>query len=289
MKVPPGICVLIADQGIGDYYISAGFAAAVARTHGVRTWLAGRPDLAFVADLYPAVERYLEWPRNLRAEAVSAFNVTSGGFFFAHFPQLELVRAIGFKDFHFLDAYRCRLGLLPEAQLTRPAPPREDELVRAREFLTNLEAPVGRTVILNLDARSFATDYVNGSYWTLIAGALRTAGLHPLVNAGPRTIVPPGLASVDIPLADFRAITLAAGGICSLRSGISDLVCDLSCPQVVVYPDLKFGGGPLLKGTSFTGFGLDQPPLEVLARRGHANADAREIVAHLTQPSAIAA
>ena len=113
MNVPPGRCVLIGDQGISDYYIAAGFAAAAARTHGVRIWLAGRPNLAFVADLYPAVERYLAWPRNLRAEAVSAFNAISGAFFFAHFPRSEDVRAIGLKDFHFLNAHRCRLVLPP--------------------------------------------------------------------------------------------------------------------------------------------------------------------------------
>jgi hypothetical protein len=286
MDVPSDTCVLIADHGIGDHYIVAGFAEAVARQHRVRIRVAGRRDLRFVADLFPAVDFYLDMPPQVNGQSLSADNVTGGRFFYAHFPQFELMRAVGYKDFHFLDAYRCRLQLPAEAQLSAARLPNANELDRARHWLEQHQATPGRTVILNIDARSISPDFPNADFWTTVADELRTHGYEPLVNQGPQTEVPIGLNSASIPLAEYRAIAMAAGRICSLRCGVSDLICDLPCPQVVVYPDIDYWGGPLLRGTGFTGFDLSQPPLEILARRENSELDARTIGRHFAEHAA---
>jgi hypothetical protein len=95
-----------------------------------------------------------------------------------------------------------------------------------------------------------------------------------LVNGGPSTVIPPGLVGANIEMPLFRAVVLAAGGFCSVRSGLSDLACDLRCPQVVVYPDVRYWGGSLLEGTTFGRFGLTKAPHEVVVRR---DADGSEI------------
>lgn len=270
----------MADWGIGDHYIVGALAEAVRRHHGVRVWLAGRPQLAFVGALYPAVERSLPWPAELDAQALSAWKVEAGKIFYAHFPKLELMRAVGFRDFHFLDAYRCRLGLPPGANLTRPRPPDAPELAAAAELLRRHGREPGRTVLLSVEARTTPTDGVDAAFWTALAEELEAAGLQALVNAGPGTVVPAGLGAADIPLPLFRAVATAAGFFASVRSGLSDLGCDLRIPQVVVYPDVGYWAGGLQAGTTFERFGLTKVPHEVILRPGYDRAEVRAIAAY---------
>lgn len=281
MKAPSDVCILVAQHGIGDHYIVGGFAAAVARRHRVKVWLAGRQDLAFVAGLFPTVDRYVHWPDHMNAESIITVRPEGGRYFFAHFPRMDLARAVGFKDFHFLDAYRVRLGLGETAELSSARLPDEEELARARDFLARHECPPGRTVILNIDARTTALGGVDPRYWPLLAAAFRVHGLHPLINRGPTTQIAEGMRGATFGLADYRAIVTAAGAICSVRSGVSDLASNLPVPQVVVYPDADYLGGPLIRGTTLTKFGLAAPPLEILARRGNVQHDVRLISQHL--------
>ena len=289
MIAPAGVCVLVAQHGIGDHYIVAGFAEAVAKKHKVKVWLAGRPDLAFVATLFPAVERYLAWPAHMNPETIMTPMPGPARYYFAHFPRMDLVRAVGFKDFHFLDAYRVRLFLDEQSELSAARQPSEEELTRARAFLEQHGCPVGRTVILNIDARTTALGGVDPRYWPLLSAAIRTQGLHPFVNQGPTTQLIDGMKGARFSLAEYRAIVVAAGAVCSVRSGVSDLVSNLPVPQVVVYPDANYLGGPLIRGTTLTEFGLARPPLEILARRGSVQQDVREIASHLQRVVAVAA
>jgi len=289
MIAPAEVCVLVAQHGIGDHYIVAGFAEAVARKHQTKVWLAGRPDLAFVADLFPTVERYLAWPAHMNAETIMTPRPTPGRYYFAHFPRMELARAVGFKDFHFLDAYRVRLFLDEAAELSSARQPNEAELAHARAFLEKHGCPVGRTVILNIDARTTALGGVDPRYWPLLSAAIRTQGLHPFVNQGPTTQLVDGMKGARFSLAEYRAIVVAAGAVCSVRSGVSDLVANLPVPQVVVYPDANYLGGPLIRGTTLTKFGLPTAPLEILARRGSVQQDVRDISAHFQRVVAAAA
>lgn len=267
----------MADWGIGDHYIVGAFAEAVRRHHGVRVWMAGRPHLAFVGELYPAVERSVPWPAELDAQAMSAWKVEAGKVFYAHFPKLELMRAVGFRDFHFLDAYRCRLGLPAGASPTRPRLPHAAEVAAAAELLRRHGREPGRTVLLSVEARTTPTDGVDAGFWTALAEDVEATGLQVLVNAGPGTVVPAGLGAADIPLALFRAVATAAGFFCSVRSGLSDLACDLRIPQVVVYPDVSYWAGSLRAGTTFERFGLTKVPQEVTLRPGYDRAEVRAV------------
>ena len=74
-----------------------------------------------------------------------------------------------------------------------------------------------------------------------------------------------------------------------MRSGVSDLVGNLPVPQVVVFPDFDYLGGPLIRGTTLTKFGLASPPLEILARKGRVQEDVRQISQHLKSAVALAA
>jgi len=270
MDIPRDVCLLVADWGIGDHYIVGSLAEAFRRHHGLRVWMAGRGDLAFVGEMYPSVERYFEWPRGKDAQQISAWNVEGGKVFYAHFPKMELMRAVGYNGFHFLDAYRCRLGLPVESNLTRPRPPSPVEIALAKDVLCAHEVAPGRTVVLSIEARTTPTDGVDAAFWVALAAELSAAGLDVLVNGGPSTVVPAGLRSANLTLPMFRAVVQAAGAFCSVRSGLSDLACDLRCPQMVVYPEVRYWSGSLLGGTTFNRYGLTKAPHEVVVQSGQA-------------------
>jgi hypothetical protein len=291
MDIPAGVCLLVADWGIGDHYLVGSFADAVRRQFGVKVWLAGRANLAFVADLYPAVEKFVDWPAGTDAQQLSAWKVEGGKVFYAHFPKMELMRAVGYNGFHFLDAYRCRLGLPVTANPTRPRLPNANETAAAAALLREHGLTPGNTVVLSVEARTTPTDGVDGNFWTALAGELEAAGLMTVVNAGPSTNVPYGLRSLSVPLPLFRAVVQSAGYFCSVRSGLSDLACDLRCPQVVVYPDVQYWGGTLIDGTTFGRYGLTKAPHEVVVREGYSSADVSGIVEYFAarRPKAVTA
>lgn len=282
MKIPSEVCLLVADYGVGDHYIVGAFANAVQRQFGVRVWLGGRANLAFVAGLYPAVENYVELPSGREAAQADAWKIEGGKTFYAHFPELELMRAVGYNGFHFLDAYRCRLGLPVEAAMTRPRQPHAAELAAAAQVLGEHGFTPGRTVVLSIEARTTPTDGVDTRFWVSLAAELQDQGMEVLVNAGPSTQIPDGLRSLSLPLSALRAVVQSAGFFCSVRSGLSDLLCDVRCPQVVVYPSVRYWAGSLLEGTTFSRYGLTRVPLEILIGPGYAKDDIKTIANHFT-------
>jgi hypothetical protein len=263
-EIPEDVCLLVADYGVGDHYIVGGFAEAVRQHHGVRVWMAGRANLAFVASLYPAVERYIECAPGRDALKADAWKIEGGKIFYAHFPELELMRAVGYDGFHFLDAYRCRLGLPATAQLKRPRQPSPAELAAADQILAEQGFAPGRTAVLSIEARTTPTDGVGPDFWAALATELQDQDMQVAINAGPTTAVPAGLRPLSLPLAALRPVVQRAGFFCSVRSGLSDLMCDLRCPQVVVYPEVRYWSGPLHEGTTFSRFGLTKPPHEIV-------------------------
>lgn len=282
MTIPPDVCLLVADYGLGDHYIVGAFADAVRRQYGVRVWLGGRANLAFVAGLYPAIERYVELPPGREAAKADAWKIEGGKIYYAHFPELELMRAVGYNGFHFLDAYRCRLGLPVEAAMTRPRQPNVAELAAAAQLLTENGFSPGRTVMLSIEARTTPTDGVDTTFWISLAQELQGLGLEVLVNAGPTTKIPDGLKSLCLPLVALRPVVQSAGFFCSVRSGMSDLLCDVRCPQVVVYPETKYWAGSLLEGTTFSRFGLTRAPQEILVKLGYTPAEINAIAQYFS-------
>lgn len=280
MEIPPDVCLLVADWGIGDHYIVASLAEAVRRRYGLRVWMAGRESLGFLGSIYPAVEAYFAWPKNQDAQQLSSWTIEGGKLFYAHFPKMELMRAVGYNGFHFLDAYRCRLGLPAGANPTRPRQPLASELAQANTFLRNHGVTPGRTIVCSIEARTTPTDGVDAAFWVALAAQAKDSGFDVLVNGGPSTVIPSGLVGANIEMPLFRAVVLAAGGFCSVRSGLSDLACDLRCPQVVVYPDVRYWSGSLLEGTTFSRFGLTKAPHEIVVRRDAIETEARAIVDH---------
>ena len=282
MTIPADVCLLVADHGVGDHYIVGGFAEAVRRHHGVRVWLGGRANLALVAGLYPAIEQYVELPPGRDAAKADAWKIEGGKIYYAHFPELELMRAVGYNGFHFLDAYRCRLGLPAGTTLTRPRQPNAAELAAAAQILRENDFTPGRTVVLSIEARTTPTGAVDANFWTTFAAELREQGLQVLVNAGPATVVPAGLRFLRLPLAALRPVVQSAGFFCSVRSGLSDLICDVRCPQVVVYPAVRYWAGDLLEGTTFSRFGLTKVPREATVKCGYTTAEVRELAQYFS-------
>jgi hypothetical protein len=187
---------------------------------------------------------------------------------------------VGYNGFHFLDAYRCRLGLPVNSFLTRPRQPSATELAAAARLLGENGLTPGRTVVLSIEARTTPTDGVDAGFWTTLAAELQSQGLQVAVNAGPTTVVPEGLCALTLPLAALRAAVLSAGFFCSVRSGLSDLACDLRCPQVVVYPQVRYWAGSLHEGTTFSRFGLTKVPHEVQIAPGYTPDQVRGIAAY---------
>lgn len=277
MKIPQDTCVLVAGRGVGDHYLVASVAEAVARHYGVRIWLAGRLDMAFLVRLFPAVEKYLHWPTHTACDVLWGTQVRGGTMFDAHFPDSEVVRKVGDQDFHFLDAYRCRLGLPPGTRLSRARLPGQDEVAAVVAQLTKVGIEPGRFVLLGIDARTTPTTGVDLNFWQRIALRLRDAGLLPVINAAPGTALPPESVCVAAPLARLRALAMTSAGVCTIRSGLSDLLCDLPIPQSVIYPDVRYFAGSLRAGTSFARYELDETPYEVTVTSGSAEATSSDL------------
>lgn len=272
-------CGLIACQGIGDHLLVLAFAEAVERRHGLRVQvIAGNPRFRFLRAAFSSGPEYVDWEAE-PSDALLAPTLAGGRYFYAHFPQFELMRAVGYRDFHFLDAYRCRFGLAADAPLQWPAPPKPEQVAAAAKALEAQGLPPGRTVVLGVDARSTPTSGLDQKFWSALASRLQASGLTPLVNLGPQTAPFPGVVAQAIPLAEFRATVVAAGHVCTTRSGLSDLSCDLPCRRAVLYPDVQYWGGSLREGTSFAAYGLPQPPLELTTAPERAN----ETIAALAQ------
>ena len=262
----PNEAGLLACQGIGDHWLACAFAREIRNTHGFDVGIvAGNPRYAFIGSLFPKPLRYAGWRESEFDEQRSNI-LAAGSFFYAHFPNLDLMRAVGHGDFHFLDAYRCRLGLPLDAFPSTSRQPTAEELARAGAYLTENGLPPGRTVVLCCDARTTPTTGIDAAFWLGLVTELRSQGITPVLNAGPSTPPLPGVASLPITLADFRSVVQAAGAVCSVRSGLSDLVCDLTCRRAVVYPDVGYWGGRLHPATTFSRFGLASPPFEIVVR-----------------------
>lgn len=263
--LPPDSCGLFLREGIGDHILPLAFAPALLSTHGLRiAAVAGKPRLAFVADLFSPAPAYAPWTETNPWDWERGAILAPGSWFVAHFPDFELFRAVGVSGYHFLDAYRARLGLPPSTPLAFPRLPTTAERAAARALLADAGLTPGSIVILCAHSRSTPAPGVPPSFWTDLATALRATGRQPVFNLGPGAPSPaPDFPALDIPLPLFRALTLEAGAICSVRSGLSDLVCDLPCHRSVLYARTSFGGGPLLVGTTFSRYGLPTPSLEI--------------------------
>lgn len=262
MEIPSDTCLLVADYGVGDHFLVGALADAICRHYGVRTWLAGRRDTSFLAGLFPRVERYLHWRPEIPRERLQEKNVKGGVMFDAHFPRLELMRAVGYRDFHFLDAYRCRLGLPPDAPLSWPRAPLPAELAEPRQILKAAGIRPGTFVFLCADTRTTPTEGITPEFWRGLAENIAARGLTPVFNARPDVPVPEPAIGISVPLHVLRPLAMLSAGVCTSRSGLSELFCDLPRPQVVVYPDVAYWAGRLRPGTTFERYGLKQSPLE---------------------------
>jgi hypothetical protein len=198
------------------------------------------------------------------------------------------MRAVGYNRFHFLDAYRCRLGLGPEAALSPARAPGAGEVAAAREALRAHGLDPAECVLVAPEARTTPTDGVGPEFWAALFAALGAAGLRPVVNASPGFPLPDGLTRLAPELAVLRPLAGACAGVCSIRSGFSDLVCDLPVPAVVVYPEARYWAGTLLEGTTFDRYGLAAPPTEIVVTPGNARRRAGEIAALLAEGAAVA-
>jgi hypothetical protein len=127
---------------------------------------------------------------------------------------------------------------------------------------------------------------VTPEFWLGLARRFQGAGLTAAVNAAPSTQVPDGLARVTAPLHELRALAMAVAGVCSVRSGFSDLLCDLPCPQAVVYPEVRYWAGPLLAGTTFARYDLAAPPKEMTVTPARAESCVDELAAYFAGKAA---
>ncbi|WP_145928914.1 hypothetical protein [Termitidicoccus mucosus] len=269
--------MLVADWGIGDHYIVAGLAEAVRERYGLRVWMAGKARLSFLSGLFPKAERYLDWPTTIKPSTITTPVIRGGAFYYAHFPGLELMRAVGYGGFHFIDAYRCRLGLTPQATLSTALRPSMADVARATDALRACGFDPATTILVSTTTTTTPTSGIEESFWLDLRSELVSAGLRVVLNAALGSQPPPGWESMQIALPDVRATAMACVGVCSLRSGLSDLLCDLPVPHVVVYPQAPYWSGLLQKGTTFARYNLAHPPWEFVVTPSSARLLAKEI------------
>jgi hypothetical protein len=268
-RLGAGECGLITQYGIGDHFLVCALARALAQKTGLRVAVAGTQRYGFIAGLFPSVERFVPLPAALVNEELGEREITPARFAYAHFRGLELFRAVGYRGFQIIDAYRCLLGLDPSASLEPPSLPEGAEVAAARTMLEREGLPPGRTALLCMATTTTPTGGVDHAFWERLAHALSRAGLVPVINthAGMATLA--GLRGLHLQLADFRATAVACGHVYAIRSGLCELACDLPCEKAFIFPDTRYFGGNLHSGTSLSRYGLARPAREfVLDRDG---------------------
>lgn len=272
---------LLVQYGIGDHFLTCGLAWAIREHTGYDVVVAGKAGFAFIAELFPGVSRFVTLPKELWKQESGTTQIVSGEYMYAHFRSLELMRAVGYQGFHLLDAYKCLFSLPAQTTLENPRKLSDLELAEAKTFLEAQGLRPGFTAILCPNAGSTPIGNVDNAFWSELAFTLRENGLEPVVNVGPGTEVPKGLEGVAFPLSSFRALVQQAGFFCGVRSGICDLVSDLPVRQAVIYPDIIYHAGPLIKGTALRTLGFPHFPLEIVFAPAEKEACLARLKSHL--------
>lgn len=251
---------LLLQHGVGDHFIAASLATAIASSHGGKVVLAGRPEMAFLADLFRGVSRYVVLPGRLRGQELGLRDISAGRWVFAHFRGMELARAVGYRGFTLVDAYRCLFGLAPSARPEEPRQPTVEEMENARAFAARAGIDLGRAVYVCGDSRSTPVGPDLAGRIEAFSTLIARRGLQV---AGNRLRLGEGQAETLVPLAMLRPLIAAARGHVMARSGLADLAAGLSTPGCVLYPQARYLGGNLLDGTSLRAFEFAACPSEM--------------------------
>jgi hypothetical protein len=260
-------CGILTGYGIGDHLLVHAFAREIEATHALRVAvIAGRPQYRFLSALFEHRYSYAPWILD-PGDALWAQDLRPGSFFYGHFPLMELPRMIGWRNFHLIDAYRCRFGLEEKAFPRLPKPPSTDEVSQSVQWLREKGLPPGRTLIIATAARSIRTDEICSEFWNSVVDIAVANGLKPVLYAEPLSSVSLPVEAIDFTLAEFRAVAMAAGFFCGVRSGLCDLICNVPCRKVIIYPKTTFYRGSVIQGTTFNEYGLSDNILEIVVSK----------------------
>jgi hypothetical protein len=256
---------LMFPHGIGDLYITCGYARAIRAAYGGTGFVTYvKPSVPYVATLFDAVTRVVP-VTDFDMKNLQQPYLFEKGRLVSIFPVQRFWNMIGYKGFHFLDYfclfYGLPFGTLPDA----PRPQTKVELETARGVLSALGVRPGRTVLLAPHAVSTAK--VHPDLWSQLTLALKARGFDVVLNSPPGDVpasAAPAIASasnagavpVDVPIEGAFALGEAAGWVISLRSGFCDLLAHSPCRLTVVYPDMVHKGGPFIDGFGFRNSGL---------------------------------
>ncbi len=231
---------LLLSHGIGDHLIAMGLAAAFEQARGeTLSYVVGRADLAFLANLYAPQRPYVALPDGLDARAFE-YDASGTRPFYAHFPGYHLASMIGYRDLTLMDAYRCRLGLPADAVPELPRAPRDSEVERAKTSLLDRGLRPGRTILLCTKSRSLRCSGLIDQLWMPLAAQLRSEGFDIEVNDDPELSDRLSLPRHDpLPLDQWRAAVAACGHVITFRSGLSELALNTGARHAVVFPHIS--------------------------------------------------
>jgi len=257
-------CGLLLQVGIGDHILGCGLAKAVSLKYGLDVVVVADSKFEFIANLYPSIKRFVKMPQILKRQPIGIEEIKPGHFTYVYYRSNDLMRAAGYNGFQMMDAYKIMLGLGHDTEWEAPTHPSVEELAQATNFLVDQGFDPGRTAILCIDSGETPTGNVTLDFWAELANSLLAAGIRPVCNRGPKGTALTGVPSINIPLKQFRAVTLTAGHFYGVRSGICDLVCDLQCSKIVIYPNTLNWFGTVYDWGSFSKFNLKYPPKEII-------------------------
>ncbi len=230
--------------GFGDTYLICSLAEALCQKYNRdHITLYIKPSHRFITNLFPCVKAEL-FPSWYKVNHIENIRFDVHRIFYAHFPK-AMTATIGYKGLTLLDAYKILFGLPENTTLTQPLPISGTEFTEAEKLLKKHNLVLSKTVIIMPEANS--SDDLSLDMTKKIYEGFATQGMTPVIMAIKQERIS-GCTYIDIPLNLVRAVAQKSGTVVSVRSGMSDVLSNVPCTLIVLYPDITWLGGKFIDG-----------------------------------------
>ncbi len=244
--------------GLGDTHMISSLASSFLSIHrGDRFVIYAKESHRPIVESFPSA-RYKKLPRWFKPGVVQNPRFDRR-IIYAIFPE-EIIRALGYKGFNLMDAYKTLFKLPFDVTPATPRAGTAREIEDAAAFLQRHDLPEGRSAIIAPEANS--SPGLDIAFVTTLAEKLRSEGFKIYIHSLKGMKIPETMTGA-IPLGIFRHVTERAGMLISVRSGLCDILSGSKCKLIVLYPKVRWHFGTLYDETNLRSLGLSSTAHEI--------------------------
>lgn len=158
-----------------------------------------------------------------------------------HLEVLEQVEGLYGLTFHELFFLKV-LGCIP------PIRPHRTQPILSEEFNALFERhdlQRGKTVLLSPHSNTISTASMPA--WIQLAQELQRQGFSVCTNLGKGENTIPGTLGLSLPITQVIPFLNAAGYFIGIRSGLCELICEATCPKIILYPNYQMKTGSSIR------------------------------------------